>query len=691
MMRTPFTKRVWLPCVLLSLLLVSALTFLIEADLWPASADHDANHWDAQIIITADSPDISLNPGLSTLNFGVHPDAHATGDAGLDVALPPAPPQPNIVFYFRYPNNEAGFTQLTNSRISPSDTKQWPLFFDALLGANPATTIDIEITSNFAGVGETPGPPAETDVIVDLVDPLTGELIETLGNLRDGPVSHTFNVLAFSFFKQGSFLIRVVEPPTAVISAPATGNEGSPITFDGSISTPAEGATIVSYQWDFGDGTTSSGVVVEHVYADDGIYTVALTLTDNLGATDTATHLITINNVAPTITTATASPNPIRDPILEGESGTITITATDSPGDVPDLLYSFDCDSDTVFEVGPQAGNSADCTYPDGPANVNVNVQVADQDGGIEAEALSVTVLNAVPAVTDVVANPARLPVEGGTSLITVSATDVPGDTLDFSFDCDGDAIFEVGPLAGNFTACTFTAEDQSVNSVNVRVEDGDGGVAAGDVTVSVGAITLLVTKTGDTNDGICNEDCSLREAIDVALSGDSIDVPAGTYTLTLGSELVIGTSLTLTGAGSGDTVIQAAAEPNVANSRVFLITGDSNVAIGDVTVRHGRAAGNGWGGGIVSTIGSRLTITNSTISGNWAQAAGGISNTGTLILTHSTINGNRVGSWAGGFYNGGTLTMTNSKVRDNTASAGSGGIHNFPWHPDPEQQHCQR
>ena len=50
-------------------------------------------------------------------------------------------------------------------------------------------------------------------------------------------------------------------------------------------------------------------------------------------------------------------------------------------------------------------------------------------------------------------------------------------------------------------------------------------------------AATFMVTKTADTNDGACNADCSLREAITAANAtpgADTITVPAGTYQLTL-------------------------------------------------------------------------------------------------------------------------------------------------------------
>src|SRR5512143_2212057 len=50
-------------------------------------------------------------------------------------------------------------------------------------------------------------------------------------------------------------------------------------------------------------------------------------------------------------------------------------------------------------------------------------------------------------------------------------------------------------------------------------------------------AATFTVTKTADTNDGVCDADCSLREAISAANASpgaDTISLPAGTYLLTL-------------------------------------------------------------------------------------------------------------------------------------------------------------
>ena len=65
------------------------------------------------------------------------------------------------------------------------------------------------------------------------------------------------------------------------------------VTFDASNSSDL-GGNIVSYEWDYGDQITGSGVKSTHVYSSEGIYTVTLKLTDNDGITDIATQIITV-------------------------------------------------------------------------------------------------------------------------------------------------------------------------------------------------------------------------------------------------------------------------------------------------------------------------------------------------------------------------------------------------------------
>jgi bacillopeptidase F len=81
--------------------------------------------------------------------------------------------------------------------------------------------------------------------------------------------------------------------PVAVISGPTTGRVNFLLTFDGRSSTDPDGR-IVTYTWDWGDGATSSGSRMFHRWAQPGTYTVRLTVTDNLGATGTATQTVTI-------------------------------------------------------------------------------------------------------------------------------------------------------------------------------------------------------------------------------------------------------------------------------------------------------------------------------------------------------------------------------------------------------------
>ena len=55
----------------------------------------------------------------------------------------------------------------------------------------------------------------------------------------------------------------------------------------------------VSYDWTFGDGATGSGRVFTHRYAHQGVYTVALTVTDDRRATATATEEVAVESGSP--------------------------------------------------------------------------------------------------------------------------------------------------------------------------------------------------------------------------------------------------------------------------------------------------------------------------------------------------------------------------------------------------------
>ncbi len=84
------------------------------------------------------------------------------------------------------------------------------------------------------------------------------------------------------------------QAPNAVFTAdPTMGDVPLEVIFDASGSIDSDGM-IVSYDWDFGDGTTGSGITTTHIYDEPGTYTVTLTVTDDDGATATATQTIEV-------------------------------------------------------------------------------------------------------------------------------------------------------------------------------------------------------------------------------------------------------------------------------------------------------------------------------------------------------------------------------------------------------------
>jgi len=70
-----------------------------------------------------------------------------------------------------------------------------------------------------------------------------------------------------------------------------------PTEFDGSASSSPNGE-IISYQWDFGDGGTGTGVTAEHLYEQFGDFTVILTVTDDTNAASSCTTVTEVHCVA---------------------------------------------------------------------------------------------------------------------------------------------------------------------------------------------------------------------------------------------------------------------------------------------------------------------------------------------------------------------------------------------------------
>jgi len=207
----------------------------------------------------------------------------------------------------------------------------------------------------------------------------------------------------------------------------------------------------------------------------------------------------------------------------------------------------------------------------------------------------------------------------------------------------------------------------------------------------------------------------TIGHAISLAASGDSIRVAAATYN----ESLSIHKSLVILGSSASTTIIDGAATGTV----VKISNTTAHVTLSKLTIRNGKASS---GGGINNS--GTLTLTNSTVSGNWAPipctplflvcifrgtaSGGGIYNSGALIVSNSIISGNHAGSYCnanpcsasgGGIYNlGRLLTIKNSTLTGNSAGTAcstsldcrvgvGGAFYTSGGHSDAEQQHRRR
>ena len=171
---------------------------------------------------------------------------------------------------------------------------------------------------------------------------------------------------------------------------------------------------------------------------------------------------------------------------------------------------------------------------------------------------------------------------------------------------------------------------------------------------------------------------CTLRAAVQEGQAvNQAVSVPAGLYELKLG-HLEVTQNLTLTGAGSGKTLLDGSYK-----SRVFDISNTGFAYIGGVTVQWGKAtpgfANHSHGGGIHNH--GSLTLVDSTVrasSTDNAWGGGGIASApgSNATLVNVTITGNSASGYGGGIENGGSMDVYNSTIVGNQsfASETSGG-----------------
>jgi CSLREA domain-containing protein len=234
--------------------------------------------------------------------------------------------------------------------------------------------------------------------------------------------------------------------------------------------------------------------------------------------------------------------------------------------------------------------------------------------------------------------------------------------------------------------------------------------------TPAVEASLFVPTKGADTQDGTCNRDCSLREAILAANANPGEDIillASRTYTLTragageegaLTGDLDVTDPVILVGSGAAGTILDGGGL-----DRIFhVLSGEASLELSDATLRNGSAEGpggailnhegvvsltrtvlagnraSGFGGAIYNEGESAvLNVQASTLSGNTAAGGGGaIATAGVANLVNCTLSANRsTGGFGGAFYDdsAGEATISNSTLVDNVAAQQGGGLFAEP------------
>ncbi len=175
-------------------------------------------------------------------------------------------------------------------------------------------------------------------------------------------------------------------PPVADAGGPYSCDRYETIMLDGGGSEDPDG-DIVSYEWDFGDGWTGTGVTPSHVYASTGTYTVTLTVTDDGGLTGGASTTVTVSK-PPSPGRPNKKPKADAGPNMKISVGS-TIHFDGSGSDDPDgtiLSYRWDFgDESTATVVDPSH------TYND-PGHYTVTLVVKDNRGAEDSDKCEVIV-----------------------------------------------------------------------------------------------------------------------------------------------------------------------------------------------------------------------------------------------------------------------------------------------------------
>ncbi|MUV59624.1 PKD domain-containing protein [Halobacterium sp. CBA1126] len=260
--------------------------------------------------------------------------------------------------------------------------------------------------------------------------------------------------------------VDVNAPPTASVAVPSSVYTQETLAVDGTDSSDPDGE-VIDYDWSI-EGASAAGPNGSVSFSDDGVYEVSLTVTDDAGATDTATANVTVLNRPPVSVGIVETATPV-----VGELVAFNAAGSFDRDGVVDS-YEWDVDGDGEVEANSATASTIYDTY----GTQTATVTAVDDDGAGNETAVTFYV-NAPPQPVVNATDPAYTgePI----SLAGTASTDPDGTITTYRWDIDADGSVE---QTNSTTAVSFT--DDGTYPVKLTVVDDNGTARATTTNVTV-------------------------------------------------------------------------------------------------------------------------------------------------------------------------------------------------------------
>jgi PKD repeat protein len=277
-----------------------------------------------------------------------------------------------------------------------------------------------------------------------------------------------------------SHSVTVAEPQARFSFSPSAPNAGDGVGFDASSSSDAAGP-LASYAWDFGDGSSGSGVKPTHAYATGGDKAVTLTVTAADGHTASVSHTLHVNAppTAVLLFAAVIQQPTGQDPFtpLIGQNVAFSAQGSSDP-ESPKSALTFAWDPGTGTFGAASATDHLLTSFPVAGTQT-VRLRVADPQGATGTAQVAFRV--DTPPVAAFTFAPTT-PAPNALVTFTSGSTDADGDLTTLQWDLNGDGRFDDG------TGAAVTAVYQTPGDYTVGLQATDSGRATATAfrTVSV-------------------------------------------------------------------------------------------------------------------------------------------------------------------------------------------------------------